>query len=117
VLAASVLIGALLAVVVAHSMLAQGQVRLSAVQGQVAAEQALHRELLASVAEAENPERIIAVAKQLTNLVPPSNVTQLPAVPLNTPIGQATTTPSTPTSSASSSAATAATGHSAAAGR
>lgn len=97
-LSASLVVGSLLAVVVGHSMLAQGQVRLTSAQTQMANEQAIHRQLLASVAQAENPAQIIAEAKNL-GLVPPANVKQLPAVPLNTPIGQGTTTATTtPTS-------------------
>lgn len=93
--------------VVAHSMLAEGQVRLSAAQDQVSAEQAVHRQLLASVAKAENPAQIIAEAQHL-NLVTPSSVTQLPAVPLNTPIGQAATTATTtPTTTATITPSTA----------
>ena len=96
-------------------MLAQGQVRLTSTQAQMTTEQAVHRQLLAAVAAAEDPAQIIAEAKKL-NLVPPSYVKQLPAVPLNTPIGQSATTASTtPASSASSSTAAAA--QSAAAGR
>lgn len=80
----------------------------------MSSEQAIHRQLLAAVAEAENPAQIIAEAKKL-NLVTPSSITQLPAVPLTTPVGQATTAPTTaPTSTASS---TAAAGPSATAGR
>ena len=112
--AASLVVGSLLAVVVGHSILAQGQVRLTSAQAQMSSEQAIHRQLLAAVAEAENPAQIIAEAKKL-NLVTPSSITQLPAVPLTTPVGQATTTPTTaPTSNASS---TAAAGPSATAGR
>jgi uncharacterized protein YggE len=108
-------VGSLLAVVVGHSMLAQGQVRLGAAQTQMSAEQAIHRQLLAAVAKAEDPAQIIAEAKKL-NLVRPSYVKQLPTVPLNTPIGQAGTTPtSAPATSGASS--TAAAGQSAAAGR
>lgn len=112
--AASLVVGSLLAVVVGHSILAQGQVRLTSAQAQMSSEQAIHRQLLAAVAEAENPAQIIAEAKKL-NLVTPSSITQLPAVPLTTPVGQATTAPTTaPTSTASS---TAAAGPSATAGR
>jgi hypothetical protein len=108
-------VGSLLAVVGGHSMLAQGQVRLGGAQTEVSAEQAIHRQLLAAVAKAENPAQIIAEAKKL-NLVRPSYVRQLAAVPLNTPIGQAGTTPtSAPATSGASS--TAAAGQSAAAGR
>jgi len=88
-LAVALIALSLLAVVVAHSVLAQGQVRLTTEQSQVAAEQALHRQLLATVAKAENPATIIAEAKNL-NLVPPASVKQLPAVSLSTPIHPAT---------------------------
>jgi hypothetical protein len=90
-LAASLVAGSLLAVVVAHSVLAEDQVRLSAAQQQVAAEEAVHRQLLATVAAAENPAQILAEAARL-NLVTPGTVTQLPAVPLTAPIGTQTTT-------------------------
>jgi hypothetical protein len=117
-MSASVVVGSLLAVVIAHSMLAQGQVRLTAAQAQMSAEQAVHRQLLAAVAEAENPAQIVREAKKL-NLVPPTYVTQLPAVPLTTPIGQTPTSTTTPTgtSSSSSTATTSTAGQSAAAGR
>lgn len=85
-MSACLVIGALLAVVVAHSMLAQEEVRLTKVQNALTTEQALHRQLLASVASAENPAHIVAEAKKL-NLVQPSSVTQLAAVPLDTPLG------------------------------
>jgi hypothetical protein len=103
-LAAALVVGSLLAVVVGHSILAQGQVRLSSAESQMSSEQAIHRQLLAAVAEAENPAQIIAEAKKL-NLVTPSSIRQLPAVPLTTPVGQATTTPTTAASTASSTAA------------
>jgi hypothetical protein len=93
-LAVAVVTAALLAVVVAHSVLAEGQVRLTTEQSQLAAEQAVHRQLLATVAQAENPSTIVAEAKNL-GLVPPASVTQLPAVPLDTPLGPGTTTSST----------------------
>lgn len=120
VLSVSLVAGSLLAVVVAHSMLAQGQVRLTSTQAQMTTEQAVHRQLLAAVAAAEDPAQIIAEAKKL-NLVPPSYVKQLPAVPLNTPIGQSTTpsttTPSPTTAASGASSSTVAAAQSAAAGR
>jgi predicted alpha/beta hydrolase family esterase len=98
-LAAGLVAGSLLAVVVAHSLLAEDEVRLTAAQQQVATEQAVHRQLLASVAAAENPARIIAEAARL-NLVTPSSVTQLPSVSLTVPIASSTAAdaPSTGTS-------------------
>jgi len=81
VVAVGLVCGALLAVVVAHSLLAQSQLRLGQLQSRLATEQAVHRQLLATVAQAENPARIVADAKKL-GLVEPTTVTQLPAVPL-----------------------------------
>jgi hypothetical protein len=97
--AAVLIVGSLLGVVVGHSMLAQGQVRLTTEQADLAVVSAVNRQLLASVAAAENPAEIIAEAKKL-NLVPPGSVTQLPAVPLDTPIHSSTST-TTPSTSAS----------------
>lgn len=98
-LAGGLVAGSLLAVVVAHSLLAEDEVRLTTAQQQVATEQAVHRQLLASVAAAENPARIIAEAARL-NLVTPSSVTQLPSVSLTVPIASSTAAdaPSTGTS-------------------
>jgi hypothetical protein len=93
-LAVAVVTAALLAVVVAHSLLAQGQVRLTGEQSQLAAEQAIHRQLLATVAQAEDPSTIVAEAQRL-GLVPPSSVTQLPAVPLTTPLHSGSSTSTT----------------------
>jgi hypothetical protein len=111
-------VGALLAVVVGHSILAEGQIRLTSAQTKLANEQAIHRQLVAAVAKAENPAQIIAEAKKL-NLVTPGSVTQLPAVPLNKPIAQATTTPTTAGSGSAASKTSPATvdGPSATAGR
>lgn len=107
--AVSLVVLALLSVVVAHSMLAEGQLRLTAAQSQMAAEEAIHRQLLTRVAEAENPAQIVAEAKSL-NLVPPATVKQLPAVPLNVPIGQTTTSTTVPATGSSASSTAASTG-------
>ena len=119
VLSVSLVVGSLLAVVVGHSILAQGQVRLTSAQAAMSSEQAIHRQLLATVAEAENPAQIIAEAKKL-NLVQPGQVKQLPAVPLDIPIGQAAAAATTGSSSApatTTTPTTAAAGQSAAAGQ
>jgi hypothetical protein len=104
-LAVGLVTGALLAVVVAHSMLAEGQVRLTGEQSQLAAEQAVHRQLLATVAQAEDPSTIVAEAKNL-GLVPPSSVSQLPAVPLDAPLQPGSTTSSTTPTTTGSAAKT-----------
>ena len=57
------MIGAsLLSVVVGHALLAQGQVRLSAVQSALSAEQSAHRQAVIAAAKLETPSRIVAKA-------------------------------------------------------
>ena len=51
------LTGSLLGVVFGHAMLAQEQIKLSGAQARLSAEQALHRQLLLAVAQAETPSR------------------------------------------------------------
>jgi len=87
--------GSLLAVVFGHAMLAQEQIKLSSAQAGLAAEQAVHRQVLLAVAKAETPSRIVAVAESL-HMVQPAHVQQLPWVPLTTP----TTSPPAPSNAA-----------------
>jgi hypothetical protein len=94
-------------------MLAQEQIRLTNAQAQLSAEQAVHRQVLAAVAGAETPSRIVAAAEAL-HMVAPSNVQQLPWVPL-TPTAPTTTgarptvgTGSTPSATSASGSASAA---------
>lgn len=86
VLAAALVVGTLLAVVVSHALLAQGQVRLATVQAQLtAAQQAQHQEIVA-VATLEAPSRVVAQAEQSLHMAPPAQIVQLPYVPLNVPL-------------------------------
>ena len=55
-------VAALLAVVVGQAMLANGQVRLSTLQHELALEQSAHRQSELAVAELETPSRIVAAA-------------------------------------------------------
>jgi hypothetical protein len=81
----ALLVGSLLAVVIGHAMLAAGDVRLSAQQAQLVAEEAQHRTMELATAQLQIPARIVAKAEQALHMVLPSQVTQIPAVPLNTP--------------------------------
>jgi hypothetical protein len=92
------LTGSLLGVVFGHAMLAQEQIKLSGAQARLSAEQALHRQLLLSVAQAETPSRIVAAAERL-HMVQPAHIVQLPSVPLTTPT--TTVPPATHTSATS----------------
>ena len=78
--------GSLLTVVLGHAMEAQTQVRLSGVQSALSAEQTAHREDVLALAQLEMPSRIAAEAQQQLHLVTPSQVDQLPSVPLTTPL-------------------------------
>ena len=101
------LTASLLGVVFGHAMLAQEQIKLSAAQASLSAEQAVHRQLLLAVAKAETPSRMVAAAERL-HMVPPPHITQLPSVPLTTPtttVPPKTTQP-TPQAPATHSAAT-----------
>src|SRR6516164_7522190 len=110
VLAVSLVVGTLLAVVVAQAILANGQVKLAGLQHQLALEQSLHRQGELAVAQLETPSRIVGSASTQLHMVRPAQVTELPfvslAVPLPTPKvtpgPAAPATPAVATTSASS---------------
>jgi cell division protein FtsL len=58
------------ALAVAHTVLVQGQVRLDAVDAQLAEEQARYQELRQEVAAMESPERIVAAAHDAGMVTP-----------------------------------------------
>ena len=91
--------GSLLAVVVGHAVLAEGQVRLSAVQAALSAEQAANRQEMLAVAELETPSRIVAKAKQRAWWRRPRS-TSCPRVPLNAPLATPKVAPATTTTTA-----------------
>jgi hypothetical protein len=80
-----VVVGCLLAVVVGDTMLAQGQVRLSVLQHEVAAAVAVQKASQVSVAEKSAPPVVVSQA-EAQGLVAPSQVVYLPQVPLNVPL-------------------------------
>jgi hypothetical protein len=89
-------IGSLLSVVVGDTMLAEGQVRLSAIQHQVAAATAVQKATQVAVAERAAPPVVVSQAKS-QGLVAPSQVVYLPQVPLNVPLPVPQTAPTTAT--------------------
>jgi hypothetical protein len=95
-------VGALLAVVGGQAMLANGQVRMAGIEGKLAKEQTLHRQIELAVSKKETPSRIVGAAIANLHLVHPSTVTQLPYTSLTTPLP-------TPTVSAPPAGTTAAT--------
>ena len=91
-------VGSLLAVVVGDSMITQGQVRLAATQGEVAAAITTQKALQVSVAGIAAPPVVVSEAER-AGLVAPTQVVDLPQVPLNVPlpVPQTTATPSSAT--------------------
>jgi hypothetical protein len=95
--AIALLVGTLVAVVVAHTMLASSQVRLSDAQSAVTAEQATHQQLAIDVARREAPGWISGEAAA-QHMSVPTAVGQLPYVPLNValPTPKVTAPPAAP---------------------
>jgi hypothetical protein len=93
IMAVCLVMAALLAVVVAQAMLANGQVRLSALQHELALEQSAHRQAELSVSQLETPSRIVAAATGQLHMVRPANVIQLPYVSLSAPLPTPKVTP------------------------
>jgi hypothetical protein len=93
-------------VVVGDALLTEGQVRISAVQSQVAAAVATEKSLQTSVAQKAAPPVVVGQAEG-EGLVAPTQVVYLPRVPLDVPLPVPQTTPlpapaSAPTGSSSS---------------
>ncbi len=88
-------VAALLAVVAAQAMLANGQVRLSSLQHELSLEQGAHRQAELAVSELETPSRIVATATGL-GMVRPANVVELPYVSLVVPLPTPKLTPAPP---------------------
>jgi hypothetical protein len=86
-------VAALLAVVVGQALLANGQVKLAALQQQLKQEQSAHRQAELRVAKRETPPRIVAYATGKLGLVKPPGVTQLPYVSLSVPLPTPKVTP------------------------
>jgi Tfp pilus assembly protein PilX len=103
IISVSLVVAALLAVVVAQALLANGQVRLSALQQQLSLEQSAHRQSELSVSELETPARIVGAATSQLHMVRPANVIELPYVSLQTPLPTPNVTPAPPAAAAPAS--------------
>ncbi len=79
------IVGSLLAVVVGDALLAEGQVRLSTVQSQVASAVAAEKSLQVSDAQKAAPPVVVGQA-EAEGLVAPTQVVYLPQVPLDVPL-------------------------------
>jgi len=113
ILSVSMVVAALLAVVVGQALLANGQVRLSALHHQLTMEQSSHSQAELAVAQLETPTRIVAAATK-GGLVAQSNVIELPyvslSVPLPTPKVTPAPAPTPPTTSSAGAGAPSGTG-------
>jgi len=92
IVAITVVVLTLLAIVISNSVLAQGQLHLGRIQASLSEEQAVHRATVLQVAQLETPARIAAAAGTM-HLVQPSQVLQLPTVPLDQPLPPVKITP------------------------
>ena len=92
IIAAAIVCLSLLAIVVGHSMLAQGQLRMGKISAAVAQEEAINRVTVLNVAALETPARISQEAGAL-HLVQPTTILQLPSVSLETPLPPLQITP------------------------
>jgi type II secretory pathway pseudopilin PulG len=107
ILSISIVVAALLAVVVGQALLANGQVKLSALQHDLMMEQSVHSQAELAVAQLETPSRIVAAAMKEgdVNAIP----TELAYVPLSVPLPTPTVTPApavtTPTTSSAGAGA------------
>jgi hypothetical protein len=86
IVAISLVVAALLAVVVGQALLANGQVRLSSLQHELSLEQSAHRQSELAVAQLETPSRIVAAASGQLHMVRPANIVELPYVSLSVPL-------------------------------
>lgn len=99
VLVASVLIiGSLLSVVVADDVVAQGQIRLAHTQSLTTAALAQQKQLQVAVAQLAAPQVVVTEARQL-GMVAPTQIVDLPSVPLNVALPVPDTTPAAGTTS------------------
>jgi hypothetical protein len=106
VVAVTLVVVSMLAVVAGHAVLATGQVRLSGLQSQLAAEQARHRQELLAVAGLETPSRIVSEAEGRLHMVQPTQVSQLPHVSLQQPEPTPNVAPAPPTTTTPSGTTT-----------
>ncbi|MHB8219596.1 MAG: hypothetical protein ACYDHU_04640 [Acidimicrobiales bacterium] len=107
VVALGMVVASLVAVVSGHAMLAQGQIRLAGVQSAISGAQNVQRQDVLTVSMLEAPSRIVGEAQKQLHMTSPTQVVQLPAVSLSSPLPTPSVAP-TPTGTAPSTAATSA---------
>ena len=106
-LAALLVAGSLLAVVVGDTLVTQGQIRMSDLQSQITSQLATQKSMQTEVAQLAAPDRVVAQGIAL-GLTAPATVVDLPEVPLDVPLPVPDTSP--PTTASAATTATGATG-------
>lgn len=91
-LGVAMMVGSLLAVVVADAMVAQGQVRLAAIQSKINDQLTIQKSAQSEVAQLAAPDRVVAQGIN-HGLIAPAQVVNLPQVPLNVPLPVPDTSP------------------------
>jgi hypothetical protein len=91
-LAALLVVGSLLFVVVGDIVVAQGQVRMADLQSQATNQLAIQKSVQTQVAQLAAPDRVVAEGISLGLNAPPS-VEDLPQVPLDVPLPVPDTSP------------------------
>lgn len=105
-LSIALVVGSLMAAVVGHAVLAQGQVRLTAAQSALATAQSTDRQATLKVAQLEAPALIVGEATQGLHMVQSAQITQLPYVPLDKPLATPDVRPAAQGTSAATGSAT-----------
>jgi hypothetical protein len=106
VVAVVLIVGSLLSVVVADDLVAQGQIRLSTTQSLTAAAVTRQKQLQVAVAQLSAPQIIVTEARGL-GMVAPTQIVDLPSVPLNVALPVPNTAPAASTTSTASTPSTA----------
>ncbi|HEX3840573.1 MAG TPA: hypothetical protein VHU85_07265 [Acidimicrobiales bacterium] len=95
------IVGSLLSVVVADDLVAQGQIRLSHTQSLTAAALTQQKQLQVAVAQLSAPQIVVTEARQL-GMVAPTQIVDLPSVPLNVALPVPNTAPAASTTTSTS---------------
>ena len=91
-LGVAMVVGSLLLVVVADAMVAQGQVRMAAIQSKINDQITIQKSAQSEVAQLAAPDRVVAQGINY-GLIAPAQVVNLPQVPLNVPLPVPDTSP------------------------
>ncbi|HEY4928767.1 MAG TPA: hypothetical protein VIH95_06410 [Acidimicrobiales bacterium] len=91
-LAVALVVGSLLVVVIGDTLVAQGQVRMAAIQTSIGNQLTAQKAAQTEVAKLAAPDRVVAQGI-LLGLTAPAKVVDLPEVPLNVPLPVPDTSP------------------------